>query len=210
MRLIKSAWKLVREFRQAYIVLNLVYYAMVVLGMVFVAFNPRLQQSLLETVGTAFTQEPLSTVADAYIGGKLFTAIVLTFVVNLVLASIMWITIPSLLIPFSGLLAGLLRAALWGLVLSPTTPEMAKMMIPHSLTLVIEGQAYVVAMLAVYVHGKAFIAPRTVGAATYTDGYSIGLERTCRLYVFVVILLAVAAVYEALEGIFIVPVLLGR
>jgi len=38
----------------------------------------------------------------------------------------------------------------WGLILSPSHPELAGPMIPHSLTLILEGQAYVVAMLAVW------------------------------------------------------------
>ena len=207
MRLIQRSLEVIREFRREYIVLNIIYYGLVVCGMIYVTFDPSLQQSLSEPVLHAFTEGPLSAVGSAYGGGKVLLAMVLTFTVNLILGTFVVITIPSLLIPFSGLLVGALRAVLWGLLLSPTTPELAKAMIPHSLTLVIEGQGYILALLAVYIHGKAFLWPRTVGAATHGQGYRVGVNRSTQVYLLVVLLLAVAAVYEALEVIFIVPLL---
>jgi hypothetical protein len=80
-------------------------------------------------------------------------------------------------------------------------------MIPHSLTLLLEGQAYIVAMLAAYQQGLAFICPRTVGAQTHWRGYCAGLRRTGSLYLLVTILLAVSAVYETLEAIYVGPLL---
>jgi len=40
MKAIQSAWETVRECRRAYIVLNVVYYGLVVVGMIYVAFIP--------------------------------------------------------------------------------------------------------------------------------------------------------------------------
>ena len=208
MKVIQSALEAIKESPRAYIVLNLVYYGLVVCGMIYVAFNPSLQQSLIKAVGSAFTEGPLSAVGSAYVGGQVLRAMVLTFVVNLIIGSIAVITLPSLVIPFSGLLIGAFRAVLWGLLLSPTSPELRLVMIPHSLVLILEGQAYILAMLAVYVHGRAFLWPRSVGAATRRQGYELGVKRSVRIYLLVVLLLAVAAVYEALEVIFI-PRLVG-
>ncbi len=205
----KSALETIKESRRAYIVLNLVYYGLVICGMIYVAFNPSLQQSLLELVGSAFTEGPLSAVGSAYTGGQVLRAMVLTFVVNLFLGSIAVITLPSLVIPFSGLLTGAYRAVLWGLLLSPTTPVLRLVMIPHSLVLILEGQAYILAMLAAYVQGKAFLWPRSVGATTRRQGYGVGVKLSVRIYGLVVLLLAVAAIYEALEVIFIPRLLLG-
>jgi hypothetical protein len=78
-------------------------------------------------------------------------------------------------------------------------------MIPHSLTLILEGEAYILAMLAAYVHGKALLFPRTVGAESRLIAYVEGLKRTGWLYILVVVMLAVAAVYEALEVIYLAP-----
>ena len=209
MKAILSALRIIREFRRAYIVLNLVYYGLVVFGMICVVFNPSLQQLLLDAVRSAFTEGPLSTVTAAYGGGQVLLAIVFTFVVNLTIASFLWITLPSLVIPFSGLVTGACRAVLWGLLLSPSNPDMRIVMIPHSLTLILEGQAYILAMLAAYVQGRAFLWPATVDATTHTQGYWAGVKRSVRLYLLVAIVLAAAAVYEVLEVIFIIPFLGG-
>jgi hypothetical protein len=210
MQLIRRALAVIREFRREYVVLNMIYYGLVVCAMIYTVFDPSPQQSLSEAALQAFTEGgPLAPVGSAYGGGKVLSAMVLTFTVNLIAGAFMVITLPSLVIPFSGLLMGAVRAVLWGLVLSPTTPELARGMIPHSLTLVIEGQGYILALLAVYVHGKAFLWPRTVGAASRGQGYLAGLRRSAQLYLLVVLVLAVAAVYEALEVIFIVPLLTG-
>jgi hypothetical protein len=203
---LKRSLEIVRADLAAYLWLNGLYYGLVILGMAYVMFfNPALQQQLLDQIGQAFTTGPLSAVGDAYGGGQVFTAMLLTFVVNLILGSFIEINLLGLIVPFSGLLMGLYRALLWGLLLAPSEPGLAGAMVPHSLTLLIEGQAYVLAMLAVYVQGKAFLRPQTYGLADHARGYVEGLRRTGWIYLLVTLLLAVAAVYEALEVIFLAP-----
>lgn len=199
MGLVRSSWQIVREHHRAYFVLNGVYYGVVLLAMVYVAFfNPGLQEQLLKGAAGAFTEGPLASVGGAYMGGNVVAAAVLTFVVNLVLGSLFFITLPSLMLPFAGLV-GVYRAAMWGFVLAPTSAELALVMVPHSLTLLLEGQAYILAMLAVYVHGRSFLRPRTVSLTNHARGYVAGLRLSARIYVLVIIVLAAAAIYEALE-----------
>ncbi len=200
MKLWRNAWAIVGKFRRPYVILNAAYYGLVVCGMVYVAFNPALQQSLIEMTGQTFTEGPLSAVGAAYGGGRVLPAIALTFVINLLIGSLASITLPSLVIPFSGLLLGTYRAVMWGLILSPTTPELRIVMIPHSLTLLLEGQAYVLTMLAAFAQGRALLWPRSVGAANRRQGYVSGLKRTAQLYPLVIILLAIAAIYEAVTA----------
>lgn len=202
---IKKSFEIIRQNRWAYALINLIYFSLVVGGMIYVASNPELQRALMNAIGQSFTEGPLSSVGEAYGGGKVFSAMALTFVVNLVLGSLLVITLPSLIIPFSGLLVGGYRAILWGLLLSPADPTLRGPMIPHSLTLILEGEAYILAMLAAYVHGKALLFPRTVGAESRLIAYVEGLKRTGWLYILVVVMLAVAAVYEALEVIYLAP-----
>jgi hypothetical protein len=104
-----------------------------------------------------------------------------------------------LVVPFAAIPLGAYRALLWGLLMAPTTTELALVMIPHSLTLVLEGQAYVLAVFAAYLHGMAFLRPHTVGLASHREGYLAGLKMTGRVYVLVILVLAAAAVYEAVE-----------
>jgi hypothetical protein len=199
LNLLKSAWELVQENRRAYIVLNVVYYALVVIFMIYVAFNQPLQQSLLEAAGATFMTGPLSIVGQSYANAQVFKAILVTFVVNLSIGSFGSITLPSLIIPFSGILVGGFRAILWGLILSPASPDLRLAMIPHSLTLIIEGQAYILTMLAAYIQGRAFLWPNRIGLERRGQGYLEGLKRTGKLYVLVFLTLLIAAIYEVIE-----------
>ncbi len=196
MKIIQNATKLIREALRAYLVINLVYYGMVVCGMIYGVSNPTVQEEVLEATVGSFTEGPLSEVASAYTQGQALKAVVLTWVVNLFIGSFAVITIPSLVIPFTGLLMGVYRAFLWGLIFSPVTPEMRSILIPTLLLIILEGQGYILAMFAAYLQGKAFLWPRTVNATTHRQGYWAGLKLSAHLYVLVAIVLAVAALYE--------------
>lgn len=196
---IKSAWGLVRENRRAYLILNALYYSLVLIFMVYVAFNRPLQDQLLRSIGQAFMTGPLSFVGNTYVNAQILAAIGATFFVNLFIGSFGTITLPSLLIPFSGLLVGFYRAVLWGLILSPAHPDLRLVMIPHFLTLILEGQAYILTMLAASIQGRAFLWPKTVGLENRWSGYLEGLKQTGKLYVLVILTLLVAAIYEVIE-----------
>ncbi len=199
MKLIKSAWELIKENRRAYILINAVYYGLVIVFMIYVAFNQELQESLLKGVGSAFMTGPLASVGQAYATADVIRAIPLTFLVNLLLGTFAEITLPSLIIPFSGFLMGILRAVLWGLILSPASPQLRLVMIPHSITLLLEGQGYILALFAVYLQARAFLWPRTAGVEGHWKGYLEGLKRTGKIYLLVILTLLVAAIYEVLE-----------
>lgn len=202
--MIKSEWRLVQENRRAYIAINSVYYGLVVICMIYVVFDQELQQSLLKEIGAEFMTGPLGFVGQAYVNAKVFTAIAATFFVNLLIGSFASITLPSLIIPFSGFLIGIYRAIVWGLLLSPASPEIRFVMIPHSFTLIIEGQAYILTLLAAYIQGRAFLWPKSVGMEGRARGYLEGLKRTGKLYLLIILTLAVAAIYEVIEVVIIV------
>jgi hypothetical protein len=199
MNIIKSACELVHENKRAYIIFNIAYYGLIVIFMIVSAFNQPLQDELLKTVGSSFMTGPLAVVGQAYGNAEVLKAIGLTFVVNLLLGSLAVITIPSLLIPFSGLLMGIYRAILWGLIFSPAHPDMRMIMIPHSLTLLLEGQAYILALLGVYLQARAFLWPKSIGLESHWQGYVEGLKRTGKIYILIVLTLSIAAIYEVIE-----------
>jgi hypothetical protein len=204
---INSAWSLVRENRRAYALINILYYGLVIVCMVYAALNQGLQQSLINSIGAAFMTGPLAVVGNAYVDSRVIAAILWTFVVNLLIGSVGSITLPSLIVPFSGFLIGIYRAVLWGLLLSPAHPDLRLAMIPHSITLIIEGQAYILAMLGAWVQGRAFLWPASSGAASHWRGYLEGLKRTGTLYVLITLILALAAVYEVIEVVILIELL---
>ena len=197
--LLKSAWGLVQENKRAYITMNVVYYALVAVCMVYVAFNQELQTSLMNEIGAGFMTGPLGFVGQAYVNTQVFAAILATFFVNLIIGSFASVTLPSLIIPFSGILVGIYRAILWGVLLSPANPDLRLVMIPHSITLILEGQAYILTMLAAYMQGRAFLWPKSVGLESRGKGYLEGLKRTGKLYLLIILTLAIAAIYEVIE-----------
>jgi hypothetical protein len=211
MKALRSALDILGESRRAYVALNLVYYGLVACGMVFTALDRSVQRQLLAAVGNALTQGPLAGVASAYGTGQIMLAIAWTFVINLAVASFVSITLPSLIVPFSGMLVGLVRAVTWGLLFSPPTLAVggreAAMGLLVGILLILEGQGYVLAMLAAWVQSRAFVSPQSVGATDHGQGYLVGIRRALYLYVLVALVLAVAAIYEAVIAIIVLPLL---
>jgi len=196
--------KLVGQHRRAYLLLNVVFYGLVALGTVYSLANPLLQRELTQAIVQGFQAPPLSFAKDAYASGNVPAAALVTFLVNTLLGSLTSITIPSLLIPFAGIAIGIYRALFWGLALAPTSPELARAMLPHSLTLILEGQGYVLAMFGAYLLWASAIAGARRGLSGFLRGYRSGLSANITIYLGVVIVLGVAAVYEAFEVIYLV------
>jgi hypothetical protein len=202
-RLTTLAWALVRENKRAHVVFNILYYGLILVFMGVAALNPGWQDELIHTTTESVTSGPLAMAGEAYSNAEVFKAIALTFVVNLFIGSLAFMTLPSMVVPFLGLLSGVYRAVVWGLIFYPGHPDMRIVMIPHSLTLILEGQAYILVMLAAWLHGRAFLFPKSAGAQGYWHGYVAGLKQTGKIYFLVVLILLAAAVYEAIEVIWI-------
>lgn len=204
MALLHKAFSIIKEHKKAYIVLNVVFYGLVLIGMVAAAFIPELRTHTNLGVAQSLSQPGLmAVVKEAYGNGHLLTAIGLTFAVNLAVA-LCQTTLPSFVIPFVGMLVTLCRAVLWGFIFSPTGADRATLT-PHSLTLLIEGQAYVLAAFAAYVQGRMLLWPSRYGRASRWAGYKAGVSSTARLYVLVTLALLVDAIYEAIEVIYLMP-----
>lgn len=200
----QSAVRLVQRHGKAYLAINIVFYGLVALGTAYSFANPQLQRELTRTIVDSFGAPPLSLARDAYLSGNVALAALVTFLVNFFLGSLVALTVPSLLIPYAGVFLGFYRAAIWGVALAPTTPELATAMVPHSLTLVLEGQGYVLTMLGVHILWSSTLGGFGKGVSGMAAGYLAGLRANARAYLLVALVLAVAAVYEAFEVIYLV------
>lgn len=199
---LQQAFALLREHRRAYLLTNLIYYGFVIIGAVMVFAIPALQSMMMESIEQGFGEGgTLAPVVDAYLSGEVLAAIGLTFGVNLVLGSFIYITLPSLIIPFSGLLTGVYRALLWGFIFSPASVSgvtagdvlFGALLV---ILLLLEGQGYVLAMFGAYLQGRSVVFHRRVGAETIWQGWLHGLKQTGLVYILVALVLFVAAVYE--------------
>ena len=140
------------EHVRALLVLNVLYFGAAALAAGYAFLNPVVQAGLTRAGVDAFSPSGgLGTLVQAYLNGELLTAIVLTFLVNLVFGSVVFLTLPSTLVPFAGILLGVYRAVLWGLLFAPTETNMlAPTLLLHVPTILVEAEAYIVAMLGVW------------------------------------------------------------
>jgi len=141
-----------------------------------------------------------------------------TFAVNYFLGTLAMITLPSLIIPGVGVIVAIVRAIMWGALLGPAEVSLALGMIPHSGTLLLEGEGYILAMFfAMLVPVLLFGAGRPASKPAEAVDGEFGdppseptRETTGRRYLravglnlkgllLVAIVLAVAAIYEAIE-----------
>jgi hypothetical protein len=188
-----------RRYLPSYLVMNLLFYGSIAVGMATVMARPEIQARLLEQVNKGFASPTMSPVTNAYRGHHVLHAAALTLAVNLVAGTMLVITLPSLVVPFFGIAFGIFRGILWGLIFGPTPHGVFHTLATHWPVMLLEGQGYVLGMLGVYIHGKAIIQPRSVGAAGRVRGYQRGLVDSLRIYPLIVAVLAISALYEALE-----------
>jgi hypothetical protein len=197
--LFTRAWEILNENRRAYITVNVVYYGLVIICMVYAAFNQPLQAEMLKTGNENMMTGALSMLGRGYDTPKILNTLIHLYFGNLLGASYALISLPSFFIPFSGLLTGAYHAIQWGLLFSPANLDIRVPMIMHSLALVIEGQAYILAMLGAYIQGCAMIWPHTVGLKSRWQAYVEGFRQTGTLYMLIMPVLAISAIYGFIE-----------
>jgi hypothetical protein len=147
---------------------HLVYFGIYLAGALAVFEAPALQKVLIAAIGGELSSEgqgPLAIAGRAYRTGNMLYAALVTFLINFPLGSVAMISLPSLVVPGSGALLAVIRATSWGLFLSPSEAALAWMMIPHSLTLLLEGGGYILAtffaiLVPLYLLGSAPAPPR--------------------------------------------------
>jgi hypothetical protein len=202
MRPLEDIKSIFRKDWKLFLIINAIYFGAILLGALIALAYPDLQMSLVMATGETYaSNSPLGSVGDAYLSGNVPVAAVLTFLMNFFLGTIAMMTIPSLIIPFWALLFGAYRALLWGIMLVVPIPGVLplSLLAPHYLTLLLEGEAYIVAMFACTRGLIALVRPKSFGTESRVKAYKQSIVDNGKLLVIVALLLAVAAVYEAIE-----------
>jgi len=189
----------ISKYRRLFLALHFIYFGVAILFILVAYCLPELQVCLLAGTKSQVTDGsgPLAIAGKAYMSKNILIAAVTTFAINFFLGSMAYITIPSVIIPGVGALAAAFRAAMWGLLLAPTFDTLSGAMLPHSFTILLEGEGYVVAsffglLVLVYLFRKAE-GPSILGR------YAKALLMNLRGNLLVAIVLATAAIYEAIE-----------
>jgi hypothetical protein len=178
---------------------HLLYFGLTIAGSLLTYELADVQVVLLAKVREALATKsnPLGIAAEAYLSGNIPLAAAVTFAINFLLGSLAVITLPSVLVPGSGALVACLRGAVWGLILAPATQSLAYAMLPHSGTMLLEGEGYILATffgLLVPIH----IVKRRLGGNPFTR-FGRVLLLNFKANFWIALVLAVAAVYEATE-----------
>jgi hypothetical protein len=140
---------------------------------------------------------PLGAAGRAYSSGSIPRAAAVTFAVNFFLGSLAVITVPSMVLPGVGTLMAALRALSWGLLLGPTFVPTAQGMIPHSGTMLVEGEGYILAaFFALLIPVYLF---ETSQGKSILNRFRRALLLNVQANAWVAIVLVVAACYEATE-----------
>ncbi|MFJ1767368.1 stage II sporulation protein M [Amycolatopsis sp. NPDC088138] len=201
---LRRPFQIIRADLRAYLLVNVFVYGMVLLGMALGLLFPDLHASR----AASFAGGGQGALVNAVIGnGWVFGTVI--FLVNVFPTALLLITLPSLVVPFAGLVVFAIKTLDLGITLAPVDATSRLTLIPHSLTLLIEFQAYVLVMFGAYLLGRSWLRPATVDAPTRRQGYLRGLGLLGRLWLPALALFVVGAVYEAVEIYFLVPLVLG-
>ncbi len=193
-----------KKDRKLFLYVNVFYFGLVFVGALIALAYPEAQLFLFNSAGQAFSSgggSPLSSVGEAYMSGSVLYAAAVTFITNFLMGTLLEITIPSLIVPVWALLMGAIRALLWGIMLVIPVPGLYPLAnaLPHYLTMLLEGEAYVVAIFAATRGAVALINPEAFGTGSRLKAYWKSIVDNAKLMLVVIALLAIAAIYEAWE-----------
>ena len=200
LRTVRRPLQIVRADLRVYLVLNLAMYGAAVAGFVTALVFPDLtaaRVTALQDDGTA--DLVVSLLSNVW----LFALVILG--VNTLTVGVLLIVLPSLVVPFAGIAFFAYKAVEIGVTLAPADGTSWVILIPHSLTFLIEFQAYILLVLGGYLLGRSWLRPATVGAQNRRQGYARGLRQLGWLSLPALALFVIGALYEAFTLRYLVP-----
>jgi hypothetical protein len=189
---LRRPFQIVRANLRIYLALNALMYGLALLGFGLGILFPNLNTTQVDAFQEGGTGDPVTGLLTR---PWLFAAVILG--VNIVKLCLVHILLPSLVVPFAGILVTAYWALTTGIVLVPAGAASWIPLIPHSLTFFIEFQAYILLLLGAFILGRSWVRPHTIGAANRRQGYLRGLQQIGWLALPALALLIVGAIWEA-------------
>jgi hypothetical protein len=180
--------------------LHLVLYGVFFLSMAAGLVWPGANAALKAWVGAVFSEGGLSYVGQAYASGNIVHAATATFYHNFVTATLVWNIGLSLVIPFIGLFKTAVSLGLVGFAMAPIWSNTFAGYTYHSVTMGIELEAYILATFSIVVYALHFF--RGIVRGNFLHEWGQGFQTALGSAVIAGVLLAVAALYEAVTLIF--------
>ena len=148
---------------------------------------------------SVLTEQPFTTILQSLKGGALVNAILVTFLLNLTTGAFLTTTLPGI-VPLVGALGTIAITLFRGFVIGITYPEiLASSALGFALgfgTMILELGAYVFSGAAGIYIALAPIMPRRYGVQSRWAAFKAAWKDAARVYVIVVILLALGAIWE--------------
>jgi len=188
----RRPFRLIRDHSRIYLLMNLAGYGLVAIGFALGLFFPELSAARaadLEADGTG------ELVRRLFESPPLFALAILA--VNVFSLTLTTIVLPSLVFPFAGIALFGQWAIEAGITLVPSTDIGWVASIPHTLTVLIELQAYLMFVFGAYLLGTYWVSPQLAGVASRRLAYVEGLKRIGLLAMPALLLLVIGAIWEA-------------
>jgi len=198
--ILSQAVEATRKMKAPLVFVTLLYLASYLTGWYLISIKSPIAIETARGVSeSVLTEKPFTTILQSLRGGELANAILVTFLLNLIVGAFLSTTLPGV-IPLVGALVPVGVTVLRGFAVGVTYPEvLASSTVGFVLgfgTMVLELGAYVFSSAAGIHVALAPIMPRRCGAQSRRAAFKMALKDAARVYVIVVILLALGAVWE--------------
>jgi hypothetical protein len=196
-----------RRMRTLLVLVALLYVGSYLVGWYLISIKSPFALETSQALGEAvLTQQPFTSIIESLKGGQLINAILITVLVNLSIGAFLTTTLPGV-VPLLGAFGTAAITLVRGLVIGITYPEVLAVS-PAAFalglgTLILELGAYVFSGAAGINIALAPILPRRYGVESRWVAFKMACKDTARIYVIVVVLLVLGAVWE-MGGIFLV------
>ena len=200
MKILSQAVEAAKRMRILLLFVALLYIGSYLAGWYLISIkSPIAVETAQGITASVLTETPFTAIFRSLQAGELLQAVLITFLVNLTSGAFLTTTLPGI-IPLVGALGTIAITLLRGFVIGVTYPEiLASSVAGFTLgfgTLVLEWGAYVFSGAAGIHIALAPIMPRRYGVQSRWAAFKAAWKDTARVYVIVVILLALGAIWE--------------
>ena len=200
MRILSQAVEAAKRMKILLVFVALLYVGSYLVGWYLISIkSPIAVETAQGITASVLTETPFTTIIQSLQGGELLQAILITFLLNLTTGAFLTTTLTGM-IPLVGALGTIAITLLRGFVIGVTYPEiLASSAAGFALgfgTMILELGAYVFSGAAGIHIALAPIMPRRYGVQSRWVAFKTAWKDAARVYVIVVILLALGAMWE--------------
>jgi hypothetical protein len=196
----------INKHRTLFLIMHLVTFGLTILCMAIIYQLPTIQEWLMAYIGAeSYSEKSLLGIAgNAYGSGNVLYAILVTVLINYLWATLVTTTLPSVIIPGIGILLVFIRAVFIGFLLAPAYTELSACGLTHYILLLLEFEGYILASFFALLVPLYLILWYEKGEPIWRR-YLHGLLINAKATIVIFIVLLIAAIYEAVEIIIILP-----